>query len=151
MLSAATVVVCALELLGRSSAHFPVVEFIDKVPVGVSALAAGYILPDEQRIFLVTSTDAFLRARRSSCRDLDAIREIAGVLAHEEWHLRHGADEEGAYDAQLIALLTAGADDNTPLFHKVKQAKLAVLARSTNARQTEVLASRLPEPDAVGP
>ncbi len=128
MWNAATVVVCALGLVGRSEAGFPPVKFVKKAPVGVSPSAAGYTLPAEAHIVLVTSTSAFTRAQRapSRCGDVDAIREIAGVLAHEAWHLRHGPDEEGAYDAQLIALLSVGAASNGPLFHKVMQAKRAV-------------------------
>jgi hypothetical protein len=130
--SAATVFVCALELLGRSAASFPPVQFVEKVPTGISSQVAGYVLAGEGRIVVITSTDAFTRARQSKdrCNDLDALREVAGVLAHEEWHVRHGPDEEGAYDAQLIALLSAGAHEDSALFHKIKQAKLAVAAAS---------------------
>ncbi len=147
MWSAATVFVCALELLGRSVASFPPVEFIDKAPIGVSPRAAGYVLRPEGRIVLITSTDAFTRARRTRdrCNEVDALREIAGVLAHEEWHVRNGPDEEGAYDAQLTALLTTGTRDDSPLFHKVKKAKLAVArakrtaeaARSARAERSQ--------------
>jgi hypothetical protein len=38
---------------------------------------------------------------------------IASVLVHEEWHLRHGSDEQGAYLAQLTALAAIGADSAT--------------------------------------
>ena len=132
MWSAATIFVCALELLGRSATSFPPVQFVEKAPPGVSPQAAGYVLAGEGRISVITSTDAFARARRSRdrCSNLDALREVAGVLAHEEWHISHGPDEEGAYNAQLIALLTAGAHEDGALFHKVKQAKLAVVAAS---------------------
>jgi hypothetical protein len=146
--SAATVFVCALELLGRSATSFPPVQFVDKAPIGVSPQAAGYVLAGEARIVLITSTDAFTRARQSSgrCNNLDALREVAGVLAHEEWHLSHGPDEEGAYDAQLIALLVAGAHEDGPLFHKIKQAKLAVVAAS-NRRTDMGRSARGPSPD----
>jgi hypothetical protein len=126
--SAEAVLVCALELLGRSEPGFPAVEFVEHVPAGVSASAEGYAFYAEARIVLVTSTSAFTKARRASyrCGDVEAIREIAGVLAHEEWHVRHGPDEQGAYDAQLIALLYVDAGQNGPLFHKVMRAKQAV-------------------------
>jgi hypothetical protein len=130
--SAEAVFVCALGLLGRSEQSFPAVEFVEHVPVGVSESAPGYALYTEARIVLVTSASAFTRARRARdrCGDIEAIREIAGVLAHEEWHVRHGPDEQGAYDAQLIALLYVGAGQNSPLFHKVMRAKQAAIDRA---------------------
>jgi hypothetical protein len=133
--SAATVFVCALTLLGRSEPHFPPVQFVDHVPVGISPLAEGYVLAADGRIVLVTSTSAFLRARRARdrCGAVDALREIAGVLAHEEWHLQHGPDEPGAYDAQLTALLYVGADQDGALYHGVMRAKQAVIHRATPA------------------
>jgi hypothetical protein len=126
--SAKAVVVCALSLLGRSEQNFPAVEFVEHVPAGVSASADGYAFYAEVRIVLVTSTSAFANARRARdrCGDVEAIREIAGVLAHEEWHVLHGPDEQGAYDAQLTALLYVDAGQNSPLFHKVMRAKQAV-------------------------
>jgi hypothetical protein len=133
--SASTVFVCALTLLGRSEPHFPPVQFVDQVPVGISPLAEGYVLAGDGRIVLVTSTSAFLRARwaRDRCGAVDALREIAGVLAHEEWHLQHGPDEPGAYDAQLTALLYVGADQESALYHGVMRAKQAVIHRATRA------------------
>jgi hypothetical protein len=50
--SAATVFVCALRLLGRSEAGFPLVEFIEHAPVGVSPVAEGYVLSAEGRRML---------------------------------------------------------------------------------------------------
>jgi hypothetical protein len=44
--------------------------------------------------------------------------------------VRHGPDEQGAYDAQLIALLYVDAGQNSPLFHKIMRAKLAVSDRA---------------------
>ena len=137
------VFVCALSLLGRSPAQFPSVQFVEKAPAGVSPLAAAYVNPGrDPHIVIITSTSAFLAARSASpvCHDVEAIREIAGVLVHEEWHERHGADEEGAYDAQLTALLSMGANDDDALFHKVKKAKLAVLAGARRASHAIKLA-----------
>jgi hypothetical protein len=133
--SAETVFVCALSLLGRAEASFPAVEFVEKTPVGVSKLAQAYTKIAEGRIVIVTSTVAFLNARRAEhqCGDIEAIREIAGVLAHEESHVRHGPDEARAYDTQLTALLLVGADQNGPLYHKVMRAKQAVMAASKSA------------------
>jgi hypothetical protein len=118
------------------------VQFVEKVPAGVSRLAEGYVLDAETRIVIVTSTSTFRKARQAidPCGDVEALREIAGVLAHEEWHVRHGPDERGAYDAQLIALLYVGADQNGPLFHKVMRAKQAVSAASKRTAEARALA-----------
>jgi hypothetical protein len=62
------------------------------------------------------------------------------LLVHEEWHLKHGAEEAGAYDAQMIALLAAGANVDGPLFHEIKQAKLAVLTASKRTPKNGVTA-----------
>jgi len=122
------------------------VQFVDKAPPYVSPLAQAYIQKGDVRIVLITSTSAFDRARRSryQCADVDAIREIAGVLAHEEWHVLHGVDEASAYDAQLTALLFAGAEQDSPLYHKVMRAKQAVTAASKRTSGAGVLASVAP-------
>lgn len=142
MWTAESVFMCALGLLARSPQSFPPTQLVETAPVGVSRQAAAYIRRGDAHIVLITSTAAFVNARRAGtqCGDLDAIREIAGVLAHEEWHLRHGADEEGAYDAQLTALLFVGAEPDGGLYHKVKQAKSTVLAAARRAAQTVTVA-----------
>ncbi len=96
----------------------------------------------DRRIVLVTSTSAFTRAReaRDRCGDVEAIREIAGILAHEEWHLRYGPDEKGAYYAQLIALMSVGAGPDTPLYHKVMRSKQAVSDASKRAAEARAVA-----------
>ena len=130
MWSAETVFVCALALLGRTPQSFPAVEFIEKVPVSVSPSAEAYVLAEEKRVVLITSTWAFRVAEhaQNQCGQIDAIRQIAGVLAHEEWHVRHGPDEEGAYDAQLTALTSVGAGPT--LFNSVMRAKRRVADES---------------------
>jgi len=134
--TAEAVFVCALRLLGRSQQSFPPVQLVQSVPRSVSPLAQGYMLVGQEGFVLVTSTSAFSQARRATnrCGNIEAIREIAGVLAHEEWHLRHGPDEPGAYDAQLTALLFVGADQNGELYHRVMQAKQTVNAAKTRKR-----------------
>jgi hypothetical protein len=92
-------------------------------------------------VVLVTSASAFTRARRTKdqCGDLDATREIAGVLAHEEWHLLHGPDEQGAYHAELIALIYLGAGPGTLLYQQVVRSMQVVIAASKRATQARVL------------
>ena len=142
MWTAETVFVCALALLGRTQQSFPAVEFVEKAPQGVSPLAEAYSLTEEKRIVLVTSSWAFRTALGAEyrCGQIDALRQIAGVLAHEEWHIHHGGNEEGAYDAQLITLLAVGTPLDSPLYHKVKRAKETVLAAERRAARAPVMA-----------
>ena len=142
MWTATFVFACALDLLGRGAGTLPPVRFIDHPPRGVSQLAQGYVDPGTHEVVLVTSTEAFRHARETGCHDPDPIREIASVLAHEEWHVLHGPDEAGAYDAQLVAVLTAGGAMDSPLFHRVKQAKLAVLSAAKRTAPAGLIARR---------
>ena len=142
MWSVEAVFVCALSLLARSEQSFPPVRFVEHAPAGASRFVGGYVPSGEARIVLVTSTAAFTEARQAldPCANLDAIREIASVLMHEEWHVRHGADEEGAYDTQLTTLVYLGARQDGSLYHKVKQAKLAVTATSRRVSRAGMMA-----------
>jgi len=127
--SAEAVFVCALGLLGRSVQSFPPIDFIEHAPAGLSKSVQGYMAPGG-RIALITSTSAFENARRAMtpCNNIPALREIAGVLIHEEWHVRHGLDEGPAYDAQLTVLAALGAGQGSALYNKIFRAKQAVLA-----------------------
>jgi hypothetical protein len=138
--SAETVLVCALALLGRSQQNFPPVQFVEHVPAGVSPSADAYVPTAEPGMVLVTSTSAFTRARRArdQCGDLEAIRNIAGVLAHEQWHLLHGPDEQAAYHAQLVALMYVGAAADSALYHQVVRSMLAVGDASKKAARARV-------------
>ena len=143
MSTAESVFLCALALLGRTVQSFPPTQFVETAPVSVARTAAAYVSRDGgPHIVLITSTAAFVSAReaRTPCSDLDAIREIAGVLAHEEWHIRHGADEEGAYDAQLAALVLLGVSQDSALYRGVKRSRDAALAAARRASRAPVLA-----------
>ena len=148
MWSAQTVFVCALALLGRTQQSFPAVQFVEKAPVGVSPSAEAYVLTEEKRVVLITSTWAFRAAReaQNQCGRVQALHQIAGVLAHEEWHVRHGLDEEGAYDAQLTALTSVGA--GPALFNSVMRAKLRAVSESKRRAQASMIARGTP-PDVV--
>jgi len=41
---------------------------------------------------------------RDAPRNYQSLVKLAGILAHERWHLRHGPDEIGAYDTQLSTM-----------------------------------------------
>jgi hypothetical protein len=66
------------------------------------------------------------RVYRDALNDYQSLVKLAGILAHERWHLRHGPDETGAYDTQL-AIMT---------YLHANSAELAEVRRSLNwARQ----------------
>ena len=126
MSPAAAVVVCALDLLGRSAAMAPI-ELLSAPPPHASRNAEAFITRDPDTIHLITSTWVFqdaLSEARTGARP-EACRKIASIIVHEEWHLRYGPDERGAYLAQLNALLTLGAQ--APTLTSVRRAMAAVV------------------------
>ena len=116
MATAAAVLVCALNMLGRP---LPPIVLLDVPPADASRSVEGFVRRNPDTIYLVTSTLAFQDARRG---DKSAQRKIASIIVHEEWHLRHGADERGAYDAQLRSLLRLGELQERPLYRSVLRA-----------------------------
>ena len=134
MLSAAAVVVCALDLLGRSHAAAPI-RFLPSPPPGASANAEAFIVREPATIYLITSTPAFRDARQGvfSHDSREGCQKIASVIVHEEWHLRHTADERGAYEAQLTALMALGASSR--LVTTVRQSMTAVLDKQSKQPQ----------------
>src|SRR5688500_5026248 len=101
MSTAATVLVCALNLLGRSPGSLPPIVLLEARPPGVSANAEAFVRRKPDTIYLVTSTPAFRAARLG---DRDALKKIASIIAHEEWHVLHGSAEQPAYEMQLTTL-----------------------------------------------
>jgi hypothetical protein len=141
MWAAETVLVCALTLLQRGAASFPPIELVEMRPRYVSANADAYVPLGHARIYLITTSPAFTRARRAiyRCGELNAIRKIASVLVHEEWHVRHGSDEVGAYTAQLSTLVFLNAGPGNPIYYEVTRSLQAVIRRS---RETARLSRR---------
>jgi hypothetical protein len=98
----------ALELAGpRLYRHLPIV-LIATLPGIVSPGAEAWTVYDEygtgDRIFVYTRSRTFrcasaLRSDRDQC-----LLRLASIIVHEAWHLRHGPDEAGAYEAQLAFL-----------------------------------------------
>lgn len=124
MWSAATVLVCALGMLGRSPNTLPPIVFVDTPPRGASPHVEAFVVRGANTIVLVTSSAVFRAAQSAPvrCGNHDAVRKIASIIVHEEWHVRHGPDERGAYQAQLMALLRMGATIETPAFREVSRA-----------------------------
>jgi hypothetical protein len=128
MWTAASVLACALSVLGRSEASMPRIEFIDVAPAEVSAGAEAFVRRETGTIYLITSSPVFREARsRDSCTPSFAIRKLASILAHEEWHVRNGADEKGAYHHQLITLIQLGLPPGSGVYHAVQTSMLRVL------------------------
>lgn len=136
MWSAASVLVCALSMLGRYDRHFHPIAFVDTVPRGGSPNAEAFVTRERDTIYLVTSTAVFRAATesRDNCRPRAAIAKIASILVHEEWHLRNGGDERGAYQAQLTTLAQLGFDEHSHVYYGVKKAMLSVAATTQIAR-----------------
>jgi hypothetical protein len=132
MLTAAAVVACALDLLGRSPSTLPSIEFVTRVPPGLSRNVEAFIRRDPDVIVLVTSAAAFVSAQQGAHEvgHREGCRKIASVLVHEEWHLRHGSDEQGAYLAQLTSLAAIGADSAT--LYSVRRSMQEVVAAQRN-------------------
>jgi hypothetical protein len=125
MWSAATVITCALAALGRDASTLPPIELVETRPAGVSKNAEAFTRGTSNVIYLITSSTAFKTAQDN--RDYSAVAKIASVIVHEEWHLRHGLDENGAYDAQLLALTRLGRGPGTTIYDEVWRSKLAAL------------------------
>jgi hypothetical protein len=141
MPSAATVVACALALLGRSTNTMPPIELVDVVPIEASAQVEAFVRLPNNTIYLVTSSPVFREAQRSNagCGDAIAVKKLASILAHEEWHVRHGSDEKGAYQAQLTTLLSIGVAPDHRLYTSVLRSMFAVLKKQ-NEKPEMVLA-----------
>ena len=136
MWSAAAVLVCALDLMGRSASSFPPILLVDTRPPDVDARAEAFVRTGTEAIYVLTSSATFRRAQQAQykCGELNAVRKIASMLVHEEWHVRNGSDERGAYDAQLMALTVMGARQGTPVYAGVERAMKVALASSGRAR-----------------
>ena len=131
MWTAETVLVCALALLPRQANGFPPIVLLDTRPADVSRNAEAFVRHGDPRIYLLTDAPSFDRARRAKhrCGELQALRKIASIIVHEEWHVRHPGDERGAYNAQLTALRSVGAEPGNPLLWEVQSAMRAALRR----------------------
>ena len=129
MWTAETVLVCALTLLTRAVDSFPPITFVNQPPAGVSRRAEAFVRTGERRIYVITSSRMFQRAQNATfrCGEHQALRKLASVLVHEEWHVTHGGDEAGAYAAQLITLSYLGSGPGNPMYYDVSMSMRATL------------------------
>jgi hypothetical protein len=143
MLTAELALVCALELLGRPVRSFPPIEFIRSVPADASPGVEAYVGPTDKKIYIVTTSATFQRLLKSErrCGDSNAARKLASVLVHEEAHIRKGATEKSAYQAQLVTLTALGSGLGSPPYMEVMRAMQHTLARQRQ-RPAGLIASR---------
>ena len=128
---AAMVLICALDLLGRGADRLPPIRILDRPPAGVSANANGFVNVHENVIYLIASAPAFRMAQMARpspghCRGRDAVQVVASIIVHEEWHPKNGADERGAYEAQLTALIRLGVGSSRWAYRSVVRAMSSV-------------------------
>ena len=134
MSSAELAIVCALSLLGRSAASFPPIRLVPERPAAASVNAEAFVSRGDETINLIASAPAFVAARQSAtepprCGNRRSIALLASILIHEEWHVRHGPDESGAYLAQLTALHSLGLGPDSREYHGVRRAMVVTLER----------------------
>jgi hypothetical protein len=124
MWTAEVVLLCALEVLGRSAGSFPPIVLVATAPAQASPGVEAYVGPRDKKIYLVTTSAAFRRqmATNTRCGDIMAARKLASILIHEELHIRQNADERTAYQAQLLRLIMMGSGVGTPPYQEVFQA-----------------------------
>jgi hypothetical protein len=122
----------------------PPIVLIDEAPPDVSAGAQAFVRRGTGTIYLITSSMAFREAADTGrqCSDADAMRSLASVLAHEEWHVRHGSDEKSAYEHQLITLIRLGVSPGAFVFRNVQLSMLKVLEQHKRNVPDRVLAQR---------
>jgi hypothetical protein len=98
----------ALDLLHWSRDEVPAIEVMAVRPPLVNVLAEGWIVRNvdgtaRPTIYLAGWSELYRQALENPSNHHNNIR-LAGVLAHEQEHLRHGPDEERAYAVQLTTL-----------------------------------------------
>lgn len=125
MTGAAAVLVCALELLGGSASRMPPIELVASPPPDGSPNTEAFVRSGTPIIFVVTSSYSF---RNADCDNWRSLVRLASVLVHEEWHVRNGSDERGAYDAQLTAVLRLGGHPHDREYQSIYRAMRTVLA-----------------------
>jgi hypothetical protein len=130
MTSAAAVLVCAIGLLGRSPSSLPPIAVLAAPPFDVSSNADAFVRRGESTIYIIASSAAYRTAR---CDNRRSLLKLASILVHEEWHVRHGSDERGAYQAQMLALLRLGEPMSSPLYRGVYQSMRVVLKAQQDA------------------
>jgi hypothetical protein len=93
-------------LLGWYGDDLPRIEVVDRKPADATGTVEGWVRFNENGsaipvIYVRADTEVY---RDAVTNDYQALVRLAGILAHERWHLRHGQDEVGAYTVQLSTM-----------------------------------------------
>jgi hypothetical protein len=95
----------AIRLLGWSVADVPRIAVVDTKPPHLADNVEAWVVFEKELarplIYMRSDIDVYREAGRG---DYQARVRLAGILAHERWHLRYGRDEVGAYAAQLAIM-----------------------------------------------
>jgi hypothetical protein len=143
MLSAATALVCALAALNRTAASMPPIQVIENAPPYVTVGTEAFVDRSSGSIVVIASSNVVRDAAdtRGRCGDLYAVKKLASVLIHEEWHILHGPDEAAAYRRQLVTLITLGISPDHKVYRNVQRSMIAVLDAQKRNRPVGVMAN----------
>jgi hypothetical protein len=130
----------AVMLLGWRGADLPRIELVATRPPDGTETGEGFVRFNEDGsampvVYVRTDTEVY---RAAAEKDYQALVRLAGILAHERWHVRYGPDEIGAYTAQLSIMEYLHA--NSMHLAQIRQALRLVQqmrARGTNAEKSK--------------
>jgi hypothetical protein len=96
----------AVRLLGWRGDDVPRIEMVDGRPPDVTATAEAWVRynGDGSAVPIIYLANDSLVYRDAAAMEYQHLVRLAGILAHERWHMRHGLDEVAAYSAQLSAM-----------------------------------------------
>ena len=105
--------------------------------------AEAFVRRATSTIYLITSSHVFKTALTSRhCSASPEMTKLASILAHEEWHVRHGPDEKAAYHYQLVTLIRLGLPPGTGIYRDVQTSMLRILEQRKRQRPEQLLAAR---------
>jgi hypothetical protein len=101
----------AILLAGPSVARLPIV-LAATPPDGASDGVEAWVIPEPDgrvhQISVYRESAAFRCASGLIVQNYQCLLKVASAIVHEAWHYNHGADETGAYDAQIAFLVLNG-------------------------------------------
>jgi hypothetical protein len=65
------------------------------------AIPAAFSVSGSSRVYVVSDSPTYEKAASGNVME---VLNLAGYIAHEYWHIHHGADENGAYTFHIQAL-----------------------------------------------
>ena len=100
-----------ITLLGWFGDDVPRFEVVNVKPANTAANVEAWVrFVDGVAIPIIYVRADTAVYRDAAAKNYQALVRLAGILAHERWHLRHGRDEVGAYEAQLSTMEYLHAD-----------------------------------------